>query len=257
MNKIKKFKQNVKCKNCSYIKNSNFSCCCRPCHDGKNYHDYGCNKKIFVDKNVINKNYMNKCKNCSYTKNPNFSCCCEPCYYGKGFHDDRCSKILSTTYITTTNAFESDTIYFYHKNQPYYEFTNFFHAPMTINGIMYSTSEHYFQAHKFWDTNAAVAKLIIAAKTPKEAFDIAQQYKSFVPSDWHNGLKDKIMFFAITQKFIQNPNLKKLLLSTGNKQLVERSPFDNYWGDGGNGTGKNQLGKLLMILRNYFLQNSL
>jgi predicted NAD-dependent protein-ADP-ribosyltransferase YbiA (DUF1768 family) len=38
-------------------------------------------------------------------------------------------------------------------------------------------------------------------------------------------------------------------LSTEQKILVEHTENDSYWGDGGNGKGKNKLGKLLMRLR--------
>jgi predicted NAD-dependent protein-ADP-ribosyltransferase YbiA (DUF1768 family) len=40
-----------------------------------------------------------------------------------------------------------------------------------------------------------------------------------------------------------------LLLGTGEAELVEHTRNDNYWGDGGDGTGKNRLGQLLIELR--------
>lgn len=39
------------------------------------------------------------------------------------------------------------------------------------------------------------------------------------------------------------------LLETGEVRLVEHCARDSYWGDGGNGKGKNRLGVLLMRLR--------
>ncbi|MRR38310.1 DUF1768 domain-containing protein, partial [bacterium] len=47
----------------------------------------------------------------------------------------------------------------------------------------------------------------------------------------------------------QHPGLKSLLLSTGNSALVEHTRNDRYWGDGGDGSGRNRLGHLLMELR--------
>ena len=41
----------------------------------------------------------------------------------------------------------------------------------------------------------------------------------------------------------------QLLLDTGDKTLAEHSKNDFYWADGGDGTGKNMLGKLLMKVR--------
>ena len=50
-------------------------------------------------------------------------------------------------------------------------------------------------------------------------------------------------------KFTQHPALLELLLSTGTKKIVEHTVNDSYWGDGGDGSGKNRLGAILMELR--------
>jgi len=47
----------------------------------------------------------------------------------------------------------------------------------------------------------------------------------------------------------QNEDVKKALLETGKKYLVENTKDDYYWGCGSDGNGKNQLGKTLMIVR--------
>ena len=54
---------------------------------------------------------------------------------------------------------------------------------------------------------------------------------------------------ALVAKFTQHDGLRQLLVGTGKRKLVERSPYDTFWGDGGDGSGKNQLGKLLMEVR--------
>ena len=46
---------------------------------------------------------------------------------------------------------------------------------------------------------------------------------------------------AVHAKFAQNPALLAVLLSTGTAVLVEHTPRDSYWGDGGDGSGKNML----------------
>ena len=56
------------------------------------------------------------------------------------------------------------------------------------------------------------------------------------------------MIIALRAKFTQHPELKQLLLSTGNKILIEHTSNDKYWGDG-YGTGLNRLGQCLMIIR--------
>ena len=54
---------------------------------------------------------------------------------------------------------------------------------------------------------------------------------------------------ALWAKFSQHADLKALLLSTGNAELIEHTRNDRYWGDAGDGTGKNRLGELLMEVR--------
>ena len=52
-------------------------------------------------------------------------------------------------------------------------------------------------------------------------------------------------------KFVDNIDLRaqKYLLSTGDRELVEHTTGDNLWGDGGDGSGANLLGKTLMKIR--------
>ena len=57
------------------------------------------------------------------------------------------------------------------------------------------------------------------------------------------------MFKALQAKFTQHEYLRRMLVETKERKLVERSPYDSYWGDGGDGSGKNRLGELLMKLR--------
>ena len=60
------------------------------------------------------------------------------------------------------------------------------------------------------------------------------------------------MYKALYHKFNQYLELKELLLETGDRKIVEHSPYDSYWGDGPDGKGLNRLGVLLMKLRDAF-----
>ena len=40
-------------------------------------------------------------------------------------------------------------IYFYSKNEPYYEFSNYYIAPTIINNQTFICNEQYFQSQKF------------------------------------------------------------------------------------------------------------
>ena len=69
-----------------------------------------------------------------------------------------------------------------------------------------------------------------------------------VRKDW-NSIKSHVMERVLRAKFAQHRSAQSLLLSTGQKRLVEDSPVDNVWGSGRNNDGQNLLGKALMKLR--------
>ena len=54
---------------------------------------------------------------------------------------------------------------------------------------------------------------------------------------------------AVLAKFEQHADIRAILLDTGSAKLIEHTTNDNYWGDGGDGSGKNKLGLLLMEIR--------
>jgi len=75
-------------------------------------------------------------------------------------------------------------------------------------------------------------------------------------SDWEE-VKEEIMYECLCYKFLQNRNMFEKLLSTGDKKLIEHTKNDRYWADGGDGSGKNRLGVLLMRLRDEIKKGSL
>jgi len=139
-----------------------------------------------------------------------------------------------------------DTINFYGRNDPYFEFSNFAPFRIQLGGHAWPTSEHYFQAMKFLDE--ANREEVRTAKTPRIAADMGRDRKRPLRKDWES-VKDDIMRQAVRAKFTQHEELKKLLLETGDAKLVEHTANDSYWGDGGDGSGKNMLGIILMQVR--------
>jgi ribA/ribD-fused uncharacterized protein len=62
-------------------------------------------------------------------------------------------------------------------------------------------------------------------------------------------MKERVMYEALLAKFSQHADLKNLLVSTGNANLVHfEAGRDPYWG-ANNGRGLNRMGKLLMDVR--------
>lgn len=138
-----------------------------------------------------------------------------------------------------------NTINFYSTKDAYGEFSNFAAFPIEVGGKCWPTSEHYFQAQKFRDLS--IGEIIRNTVSPMKAAQMARQ-QAGLRSDWES-VKDDVMRAALHAKFTQHQTLRSLLLGTKDAQLVEHTANDSYWGDGGNGSGKNMLGKLLMELR--------
>jgi N-glycosidase YbiA len=137
-------------------------------------------------------------------------------------------------------------IQFYSVSAEYGEFSNFAAFPITLKGKVWPTSEHYFQAQKFAGTEHAEA--IRKTRSPMIAARMGRDRKKPLRRDWE-AVKDDIMRDAVRAKFTEHPELLSLLLATGDAQLVEHTANDSYWGDAGDGSGKNMLGRILMELR--------
>ncbi len=139
----------------------------------------------------------------------------------------------------------SDPIYFYTKTMPYWGLSNFSPPGFEADGVYWPTVEHYFQAKKFLD--AKTQERIRRALTPKNARELGQS-RSFTLRPCWDEMREEIMLSALRLKFTQ-PEARAVLLSTGDRMLVESSPFDYFWASGQDGSGQNRLGHLLMRVR--------
>ncbi|MBA4543532.1 NADAR family protein [Thermoactinomyces daqus] len=138
------------------------------------------------------------------------------------------------------------TIYFYRVNEPYGCFSNFSAHGFMLDGKWWPTSEHYFQAQKFAGT--PYEEKIRLIKSPKDAATMGRDRRLPLRQDWEL-VKDEVMRKAVLQKFKSHHDIRAILLSTGNREIVENSPVDYYWGCGADGSGKNMLGQILMEVR--------
>lgn len=137
-------------------------------------------------------------------------------------------------------------IKFYRVNEAYGCFSNFSKHGFEFDGKEWMTSEHYFQAQKFIGSD--FAEEIRLAKTPMEAAKMGRERNKRIRKDWEQ-VKDEIMLKAVLQKFITHSDIRNILVSTGNEEIIEDTTGDYYWGCGTAGTGKNMLGKILMDVR--------
>jgi N-glycosidase YbiA len=138
------------------------------------------------------------------------------------------------------------TIYFYTINCEYGCFSNFSPHGFELDGLYWYTSEHYFQAQKFPGTPHL--EQIRLVKTPKDAAKMGRDRNRPLRRDWEK-VKDNIMRKAVLCKFETHGDIREILLSTGDEEIVENSPIDYYWGCGKDGSGKNMLGIILMEVR--------
>ncbi|MGF1428650.1 NADAR family protein [Kitasatospora sp. LaBMicrA B282] len=139
------------------------------------------------------------------------------------------------------------TIYFYGADEvPYGCFSNFSPHSLELDGHLWPTSEHYFQAQKFIGTRHA--DLIRRARTPLRAAELGRYRSKPLRRDWER-VKDDVMRRAVATKFRVHPDIRAVLLSTGDEEIVEDTTTDHYWGRGRTGTGKNMLGRILMRTR--------
>jgi ribA/ribD-fused uncharacterized protein len=140
-----------------------------------------------------------------------------------------------------------EDIYFYSTKPEYREFSNFHEASFTLDDKEWPTVEHYFQAAKF-QNNPEYQEKIRRAASPAAAKKLGASKTVPIRSNWDT-FRIEVMRKAIEAKFSQNEDLMEKLLETGNRNLVEASPTDTFWGIGKSKKGQNMLGKLLMELR--------
>lgn len=142
--------------------------------------------------------------------------------------------------------------------QDFYVLSNFSSFRLHWHGHDFDTSEHAYHWRKFIyssDEGELVCGLIKRARSAHDAFKIAEQYKHLRISDWNNK-KVAIMREIIRLKAEQHEYVKRKLLATGDRELVENSWRDDFWGWGPNQDGQNMLGKLWMEVRAELRKNS-
>lgn len=184
---------------------------------------------------------------------------------------------LFTIALTVSSQAMQADIRFYEKDQPFYEFANFFEAPFEEVGVgTWKTSEHYFQGKKF---NAPGTKNLITdirnADSARKVFDIAGDNWQKVRYDWEGNisktpigqtLRDNVMLDGLRLKFSQNQELADLLMKTNGLNLIENTAIstqkrkDSYWGnayDKNGNPGHNRLGISLEKIRDELLNGTL
>jgi ribA/ribD-fused uncharacterized protein len=121
--------------------------------------------------------------------------------------------------------------------------SNYHICEVVHEGLVYGSSEAAYQAAKLANV---VERAPFTEMDPSQSKKAGQTVK--LRGDW-NTYKLQAMREILTDKFTRNENLRKLLKETGDRYLEETNWWnDTYWGVC-NYTGENQLGRMLMEIR--------
>lgn len=146
-------------------------------------------------------------------------------------------------------------------------FSQWYRSYFEIDGKKYNCAEQYMMAQKaiiFNDDQALIA--IMSSKDPAVQKGAGRLVRNFDADKW-NQVSRAFVYRANIAKF-SDPQLKRFILSTGNKELVEASPTDRIWGiglaegdprclDKSQWRGTNWLGEVLMQVRTTLMQQEL
>lgn len=139
-----------------------------------------------------------------------------------------------------------------------------------LQGLTFKSREHWMMAlkallyakGKFKAPNLQVFRKIIATKSPSNVKNMGRDVVGFTEDFWKEW-RYKIVVNGNYLQFSQDDKLKKILLNTGNRIIVEASPYDRIYGIGynakdavsnrdkwpGEDDRMNLLGKALMEVR--------
>ena len=145
------------------------------------------------------------------------------------------------------------TLFFCKTKDPYGEFSNMFPSTLLGGGKLWPAVENLYQAQKFQDP--ALREKIRLLTNPMAAAFEGRNRTHRLRWDWEQ-VKDAKMLACLRLKYAQHPQIKALLLATGEQHIAELSYKDAYWGTLPDLSGLNRLGQLHMQLRQEFRTTS-
>ena len=153
-----------------------------------------------------------------------------------------------------THKLDTDKQIFFYE-QDFYVLSNFSAFRINWKRHVFDTSEAVYHWEKFPD-NPYYQGLVQSAASAHESFKFAERFKSFRRKDW-DAVKVDIMRDILRAKVKQHEYVHRKLLATGERELIEDSWRDDFWGWGPNKDGQNMLGKLWMEIRAEIRKNEL
>ena len=131
--------------------------------------------------------------------------------------------------------------------------SNFFPCTVHYEDLDYPSVENAYQSAKYPQNKRTQFTMCTAAQAKK----LGRKAPKLDKKEW-DAKKYHIMAALVLQKFLYNTDLKEMLLATDDAVLEERNHWsDRYWGSDEDGIGENNLGKILMGVRETIRKNKL
>ncbi len=158
------------------------------------------------------------------------------------------------------------TIFFWKASEdPYGVFCQWASSPFVNNGLRFATAEHYMMYRKaiLFDDTETAAK-IMTTRSPRAVKALGRAVTGFNESRWKDE-RYNVVLQGTRLKFLQNTEMRKVLLDTCGQNLCEASPFDRTWGIGytaqnakanASTWGENLLGKALVEVRDSLIKET-
>ena len=141
--------------------------------------------------------------------------------------------------------------------------SNFHSAGFYVKGIYYKWSEQYYVSKKAdFAGRPDLVAAVLAAQSPQECFRISLKLNKLIDLDeWHVNHAEGHMYVGVRAKFEHNTSIRKFLINTGERTLVEANPKDKFWScghalkethkilDSDHWPGENRLGRILERVR--------
>ena len=149
---------------------------------------------------------------------------------------------------------------FHNPDEPYGFLSNWYLSDFSVEGIKFTSMEQYMMYKKavlFDDSD--IASEILNTDDVVLIKEFGRMVSNYNDSVW-NGMRQVIIYKGLIEKFMQNEDLRKALLDTGDNILAECAVKDQIWGIGLSMTdnnrhdinawkGQNLLGYSLMLVR--------
>lgn len=140
----------------------------------------------------------------------------------------------------------SDKAYYLSRSDVNHPLSSYSRLEFELDGAEWPSVEHYYQGMKVEDDR--FRESVRQADHPEKAKELAEANKDAIRKDWQK-VREVMMTRAVYIRCRTHETVAAALLSTGEREIIETSQYDYYWGCGRDGRGHNTYGKVLMAVR--------